>query len=174
MRRGVLLAVLALALPVAAFADSVTDYATFGTTSAGTAAWSGIPVTAGGMISVTSALFAINNVSQPAGGTISLTTGTLTAVTGGFTFTGGMIDITNSSSSTTLFQGSFTSGSVMVLNGVTFINAVGNKVSVTLQIGHGAVSGDTFVTPEPGTLGLLGTGLAGIGGLVRRKCVRAA
>src|SRR6266566_3743602 len=71
-------------------------------------------------------------------------------------------------------QGSFTSGSVMVLNGVTFINAVGNKVSVTLQVGHGAVSGDTFVTPEPGTLGLLGTGLAGIGGLVRRKCVRAA
>jgi len=154
MRRVVLLVVLALALPVAAFADSVTDYATFGTTSAGTATWSGIPVTAGGTISVTSALFAINNVSQPAGGTISLTTGTLTAVTGGFTFTGGMIDITNSSS-TTLFQGSFTSGSVMVLNGVTFVNAVGNKVSVTLQIGHGAVSGDTFVTPEPGTLGLL-------------------
>src|SRR5437762_7356681 len=122
MRRVVLLAVLALALPVA-FADSVTDYATFGTTSAGTATWSGIPVTAGGTISVTSALFAINNVSQPAGGTISLTTGTLTAVTGGFTFTGGMIDITNSSS-TTLFQGSFTSGSVMVLNGVTFVNAV--------------------------------------------------
>ena len=173
MRRVVLLAVLALALPVAAFADSVTDYATFGTTSAGTATWSGIPATAGGTISVTSALFAINGVSQPAGGTVSLTTGTLTAVTGGFTFTGGTIDITNSSS-TTLFQGSFTSGSVMVLNGITFINAVGNKVSVTLQIGHGAVSGDTFVTPEPGTLGLLGTGLAGIGGLVRRKCVRAA
>jgi len=62
----------------------------------------------------------------------------------------------------------------MVLNGITFINAVGNKVSVTLQIGHGAVSGDTFVTPEPGTLGLLGTGLAGIAGLLRRKCVRAA
>src|SRR5256885_12152205 len=94
MRRVVLLAVLALALPVAAFADSVTDYATFGTTSAGTATWSGIPVIAGGTISVTSALFAINNVSQPAGGTISLTTGTLTAVTGGFSLTGGMIDIT--------------------------------------------------------------------------------
>src|SRR5437868_11123896 len=102
MRRVVLLAVLALALPVAAFADSVTDYATFGTTSAGTATWSGIPATAGGTISVTSALFApqlaepapkplikrlssyfllgfnpINGVSQPAGGTVSLTTGTL-------------------------------------------------------------------------------------------------
>src|SRR6266566_5203362 len=122
MRRVVLLAVLALALPIAAFADSVTDYAIFGTTSAGTATFSGVPPAASGTISVTSALFAINGVSQPAGGTISLTT-----------------------------------GSVMVLNGITFINAVGNKVSVTLQIGHGAVSGDTFVTPEPGTLGLLGT-----------------
>src|SRR2546429_7310801 len=92
MRRVVLLAVLALALPVAAFADSVTDYATFGTTSAGTATWSGIPATAGGTISVTSALFAINGVSQPAGGTVSLTTGTLTAVTGGVSFSRRTID----------------------------------------------------------------------------------
>src|SRR5256885_15858928 len=98
MRRVVLLAVLALALPVAAFADSVTDYATFGTTSAGTATWSGIPVIAGGTISVTSALFAINNVSQPAGGTISLTTGTLTAVTGGVTLPGGVVVNTQSNS----------------------------------------------------------------------------
>src|SRR5256886_16989961 len=87
MRRVVLLAVLALALPIAAFADSVTDYAIFGTTSAGTATFSGVPPAASGTISVTSALFAINGVSQPAGGTISLTTGTLTAVTGGVTLT---------------------------------------------------------------------------------------
>src|SRR2546421_7800871 len=85
MRRVVLLAVLALALPIAAFADSVTDYAIFGTTSAGTATFSGVPPAASGTISVTSALFAINGVSQPAGETISLTTGTLTAVTGGLT-----------------------------------------------------------------------------------------
>src|SRR5207244_10880986 len=129
-------------------ADSVTDYATFGTTSAGTATWSGIPVIAGGTISVTSALFAINNVSQPAGGTISLTTGTLTAVTGGFTFTGGMIDITNSSS-TTLFQGSFTRRSVMVLKGARLNNTVCKKVSVTLQIEDGAVNGVTFGNAEP-------------------------
>src|SRR2546426_6842985 len=122
MRRVVLLAVLALALPVAAFADSVTDYATFGTTSAGTATWSGIPVTAGGTISVTSALFAINNVSQPAGGTISLTTGTLTAVTGGVTFPGGMMGITNFRSKTP-FLGSVSNGSGMVLEGGTVINA---------------------------------------------------
>jgi hypothetical protein len=169
MRRVALLVVLALALPVAAFADSLTDYAMLGSTSAGTATFSGIPATAGGTISVSSAFNAINGVMQPAGGTISLTTGALTAVTGGFTFSGGTIDITNSSS-TTLFAGAFTSGSVMVMNGVTFINAVGNNVSVTLQIRpHGEVSGDTFVTPEPGTLGLLGTGLVGIAGLVRRK-----
>ena len=161
MKRAILLAVLALVLPVAALADSVTDYAIFGTTSA-------VPPIAGGTISVTSALSAINGVSQPAGGTVSLTTGTLTAVSGGFAFTSGTIDITNSSS-TTLFTGAFTSGTVTVMSGVTFINAVGKNVSLTLQIGHGAVSGDTFVTPEPGTLGLLGTGLAAITGLVRRK-----
>src|SRR5207247_10036169 len=92
-----LLAVLALALPIAAFADSVTDYAIFGTTSAGTATFSGVPPAASGTISVTSALFAINGVSQPAGGTISLTTGTLTAVTSGFTCHRGTIHILNSS-----------------------------------------------------------------------------
>src|SRR2546421_11720029 len=84
MRRVVLLAVLALALPIAAFADSVTDYAIFGTTSAGTATFSGVPPAAGGTLSVTSALFAINGVSKPARGTIGLTTGTLTAVAVGF------------------------------------------------------------------------------------------
>src|SRR5438445_13605177 len=125
MRRVVLLAVLALALPVAAFADSVTDYATFGTTSAGTATWSGIPVTAGGTISVTSALFAINNVSQPAGGTISLTTGPLTAVTRGFAFPAGTIGITNCST-TRLFPGSFTRGMSSGPNGSTFSNPRGN------------------------------------------------
>jgi hypothetical protein len=33
----------------------------------------------------------------------------------------------------------------------------------------GLVSGDSIVTPEPGTLGLLGTGLVGLAGIVRRK-----
>jgi PEP-CTERM motif len=173
MRRAILLAVLALVLPVAALADSVTDFAIFGTTSAGTATFSGIPPIAGGMLSVTSALTAINGVSQPAGATLSLTTGALTAISSGLIFTGGTIDISNSSNKT-LFMGTFTSGTVMVMSGVTFLNAVGNNFSLILQIGHGGVSGDTFVTPEPGTLGLLGTGLATIAGLVRRKKSKAA
>src|SRR2546427_4684549 len=136
MRRVVLLAVLALALPVA-FADSVTDYATFGTTSAGTATWSGIPVTAGGTISVTSALFAINNVSQPAGGTISLTTGTLTAVTGGVSSPGGL-NATPHSTSTAVFPGALSRGSLFGPDGVTSIQTGANKSSETMQIAHAA------------------------------------
>jgi hypothetical protein len=168
MRRVVLLAVLALALPAAVFADSMTDYAILGNTSAGTATFSGVPPAANGTISVTSAVFAINGVSQPAGGTVSLTTGTLTAVAGGFTFSSGTIDITNSGGKT-VFQGTFNAGIVSVINGFTNLFGGGKQFSVTLQIGNGAVSGDTLVTPEPGTLGLLGTGLVGIAGLVRRK-----
>ena len=44
------------------------------------------------------------------------------------------------------------------------MSKLGQKVTVNAK-----VSGDTIVTPEPGTLGLLGTGLVGIAGLVRRK-----
>src|SRR5947207_15985396 len=93
MRRVVLLAVLALALPIAAFADSVTDYAIFGTTSAGTATFSGVPPAASGTISVTSALFAINGVSQPAGGATALPPVPRTAVTGGFPLPAGPVPL---------------------------------------------------------------------------------
>jgi len=165
MRRVVLLVVLALALPVALFADSSTDFENLGSIGS-TATVSTMTPTAGGTLSLTSAL------SGGASGTLSLTTGTLTAtaVAGVFTFTGGSFTITDSKNNT-LFSGTFTSGSKVDVEGnaIFIIGVMGNNHTSQL-IGGGIVSGDTIVvTPEPGTLGLLGTGLVGIAGLVRRK-----
>lgn len=66
-----------------------------------------------------------------------------------------------------------------VISGTLYGGATSNGVSVQLTINTGKgffngrtplASGDTnVVVPEPGTLGLLGTGLLGIAGVIRRK-----
>lgn len=175
MRRVVLLAVLALALPVAAMADTF-DYANAGTVSGGTAILSGSATTS---LSLTSALTGILdtttnvNVCGNGGGTacngwVSVTTG---AISGG-AFTGGTLTITNNGK--TLFSGTF-SGTVTTSGGFTIVSGTVSTVAGSTQIvfklgsSTGSISGDTIVTPEPGTLGLLGTGLIGLAGIVRRK-----
>jgi hypothetical protein len=169
MRRVFLLALLALALPTAALADSI-DFA-FGGQLGTTASTSGT-ATATNTFSITSSLLDTN--FAPASGTVKISTGTLSSCSGGLCFSAGTIDVWNSSSQL-LFHGSF-DGSVSSSNGVTSINANmgGNPVPAGFTFivsKSGLVSGDFSVvtTPEPGTLGLIGTGLIGLAGLARRK-----
>lgn len=168
MRRIVLLALLALAIPSLALADSM-DFA-FGGKLGTTASTSGT-ATATNNFSVTSSLLDLN--FAPASGTVKISTGTLSSCSMGLCFTGGTIDVWNSSSQL-LFQGSF-DGTVTNSNGVVTIKADegGNPVMAGFAFvatKGGSVSGDfTVTTPEPGTLGLIGTGLIGLAGLARRK-----
>ena len=168
MRRVFLLALFALALPSLALADSM-DFA-FGGQLGTTASTSGT-ATATNTLSVTSSLLDLN--FTPASGTVTVSTGTLSSCSAGLCFSGGTIDVWNSSSQL-LFHGSF-DGTVSSGNGVTSINAnLGGSPVIAgftfLVSKTGSVSGDfTVTTPEPGTLGLIGTGLIGLAGLARRK-----
>ena len=171
MRRVILLAVLALALPVASFASTI-DYAGFGNSAVGTASMSGTP-SVGGSITVTLGTLSINGGAFTSG-TISIapTLGT-SCGTGCFNITGGTVSIWNSSS-VSLFHGTFTSGTVTVGGGILNIQGFlpgGSTVATVINLGRSGIIGssDTVVTPEPGTLGLLGTGLVGLAGIVRRK-----
>lgn len=53
------------------------------------------------------------------------------------------------------------------------VNSSGKIVYITPNSEAGVLGGSTSVTPEPASLTLLGTGLAGLAGLVRRKSKKA-
>jgi len=196
MRRVVLLALLALAVPATSLASNVDfgNEGTIGVDSSMTFMMGGSStncttatncVVAGGTLNITSPLVSITqNGSTTTGmlGTVSVTTGTLVAVTGPacgttacFSFSGGTLNVF-SSSHTLLFSGSF-SGTLDLtsLGPAGWVYSIeytpgGKEVVAGFQVSVlGMVSGDSVVTPEPGTLGLLGTGLVGLAGLVRRK-----
>jgi PEP-CTERM motif len=200
MKRMVLMAVLALALPVAGFASSV-DFTNSGGTLAGTNA--GLSLTG-------STLIAVNGLGGGALvtgnlGTITFSTGALMgkgslqngakfAAGGSFVITGNGNGVPNG----VIFNGSFTGPVkwtlVTLSNGThnytltgtlsgTWLNTgatvQGATVQLTINTGKGFFNGSTIISsgdtnisvtvPEPGTLGLLGTGLLGLAGAIHRK-----
>jgi hypothetical protein len=203
MKRIVLMALLALALPMAAFAGAV-DFSNAGGTLTGSS--SGLVLTGSTLIGVDG----FNGMGQLTGalGSVNFSTGAYVSTSGSgvgsvATFNGGgTFQISGNGSygipNGVIFSGSFTGpvtltetamnsstgGNTYLLSGQvsgTWYN--GSTVSgATSQIyiftgkngwmGTSTLgSGDTIITtvPEPGTLGLLGTGLFGLAGIVRKK-----
>jgi len=176
-----------LALPLAASASSIDLSSTGGTITATTNTLSlgGDVLTKFGAISgsnlgtvtFTTPAFASGDVMNGgtigAGGTFTITgNGSVMGVPNGVIFTGTFVSGTWTHSSVTqaytLVADITGSGGAATITEITLSGTLSPNGTIT------AGSGDiTLVTvPEPGTLGLLGTGLVGIGGLLRKRFLR--
>jgi hypothetical protein len=199
MKAALILIVLALALPLTAFADGLV------LTNQG----GNIAISTAGISSIGSQLRSFNGIVAPPGhsiGSVRFSTGALTS---GSLATGGTFSSTGSSflvigngnygqPKGTIFSGSFVGPIIWTLTSAPGVKNLTFTLSGTIQgmlydgrkvtgttvqniyttngqlaqgIGHIKVGSTPLAVPEPGTLSMFGAGLVGLGGMFRRKLV---